>query len=121
MGQILVIEDEEHNRFLLCKILEAAGHTVIEAGDGTEALNLLKTRFDPISLIVLDIRLPKMDGFEFLARLRQEEKARLPVLVLTAHQNLCARAEEFGARGCLIKPFKRKVLLDTVDQFTAGV
>jgi len=118
MGHVLVIEDEEHNRFLICKILETAGHIVIEAGDGTEGLHILKTRYEPFALIVLDIRLPKMDGFEFLFRLRRQERSLLPVLILTAHRNLCAKAEEYGADGCLIKPFKRKSLLDKVNHLT---
>jgi two-component system OmpR family response regulator len=112
MGQILIIEDEAHIRFLLQKVFETAGHTIIEAEDGLAALNIIEKRVEPFSLIVLDIRLPKMDGFEFLYRLRRQQCSYIPVLVLTAQRNSCAKIIENGADGCLAKPFNRRRLID---------
>jgi two-component system OmpR family response regulator len=115
MGHILVVEDEPHIRFILRKMLEAEGHVVTETEDGLEGLNLINTHFTPFSLIILDVRLPKMDGFEFLYRLRRQERSHVPVLVLTAHRNLCAKAAEYGADRCMEKPFNRKQLVALVN------
>jgi DNA-binding response OmpR family regulator len=117
MGHILVIEDEPHIRFILRKIFETDGHTVTEADDGLVGLTLIEVRLQPFSLIVLDMRLPKLDGGEFLYRLRQQQRVLTPVLVLTAHRNACQKAEEYGANTCLTKPFNRKHLLDTANRF----
>jgi DNA-binding response OmpR family regulator len=105
VAHILVIEDEPHIRLILRKVLETNGHTITEADDGLEATDIIRTRFDPFSLIILDIGLPKMDGFEFLYRLRRQQRFYMPVLVITAHPRSCAKAEEYGADGCLTKPF----------------
>jgi signal transduction histidine kinase/CheY-like chemotaxis protein len=82
-ASVLVVEDDEPTRSLVSRILEENGCTAIEAGDGVEGLGLfLESGAD---LIVLDLMMPRMDGFEFLDRLRSTESGRgVPVVILTA-------------------------------------
>jgi CheY-like chemotaxis protein len=80
---ILVAEDREASRELICTVLTAAGYVVIEARDGREAIECaLETRAD---LIILDLYMPHTDGFGVLQRLRAEERyANTPIIALTA-------------------------------------
>ena len=82
-ANVLIVEDDEPTRSLVRRILEENSCTVIEAGDGVEGLGLfLESGAD---LIVLDLMMPRMDGFEFLDRLRSTEPGRdVPVVILTA-------------------------------------
>ena len=118
MAHILVIEDEPHIRFLICKILEVAGHTTDQAGDGLEGLHMLHTQSRPYSLVVADYQMPKMDGFRLLDIVKRQPFS-VPVIILTAHRNLCASAVERGASGGLSKPINRKQLVHLVNQLVA--
>ena len=117
MAHVLIVEDEPHIRFLIAKVLMDAEHHVQEAGDGLEGLHALYASPQSLDLIILDIQMPKMDGFQFLDLLRRQP-FYVPVIVLTAHRNLAARVEERGADGYLSKPFNRKQLLAMVEQLT---
>ncbi len=84
--QILVADDNVGGRDLLRAILERDGHDVVEASDGEEALAMLKAS-DPdlLDLVILDIHMPRRDGFEVLAEIREDHRFdRTPVLALTA-------------------------------------
>jgi PAS domain S-box-containing protein len=82
-GPILVAEDEPATRDMLRRVLEKGGWTVVEAGNGREALDIV-TRQRP-ALVLLDLMMPEMDGFEFLDEMRQRpELQSIPVVVLTA-------------------------------------
>jgi CheY-like chemotaxis protein len=89
-GRILVVEDEPVPRRLLVLSLERIGFEVIACEDGPSALEkALSERFDAA---VLDIRLPKMHGWDVLARLREDPRtAELPVLVVTAHEGAASQ------------------------------
>ncbi|MEO8607132.1 MAG: response regulator [Chloroflexota bacterium] len=117
MAHILVVEDEPHIRFLICKILEGAGHTTDQAGDGLEALHMLHTTPWSYSLVISDFQMPKMDGFRLLDMLKRQPVS-VPVVILTAHRNLCASAVERGASGGLAKPINRKQLVELVNRLT---
>ncbi len=82
-GAVLVVEDNADNRSLLRRRLEREGHLVFEAENGAEALRLLEQReFD---LMLLDVMMPEMDGFETLARLQRDPRRRdLPVIMISA-------------------------------------
>lgn len=83
-GTILYIEDNPENRLLVRRILEAEGYTVVEAEDAPSGLEAAQT-VSP-DLILLDINLPEMDGYEFTARLRQTSGLReIPIVALTAN------------------------------------
>lgn len=83
MFHILVVDDDKHTRMLLKAILENANYTVITANDGLEALDALEKQH--IDLVVLDIMMPNMDGYEFTKAIRQTDNA-LPILMVTAKQ-----------------------------------
>ena len=82
---ILVVDDDAGNRDMMCRTLISAGYSVVEAEDGQAALTILEQRKP--QLVILDLMMPVMDGFQFLAKLREEEKWRtLPVIVVTAKE-----------------------------------
>jgi sigma-B regulation protein RsbU (phosphoserine phosphatase) len=97
--RVLIVDDNPFNRTLLAAILEGLGVGTVEmAGDGVEGLSALeRTRFD---LVLLDVMMPNMDGFEMCRRLRERHsRAELPVLFVTAVDNPGQRAECFSAGG----------------------
>lgn len=104
-GLVLVVDDEEKNRMLLRDALEVRGYKVEEAEDGLKALQQIATR--PPDVILLDLMMPKMDGFEVCRRLRRDAKtAHLPILMITA---LSERGDrllgiQVGANDFLNKP-----------------
>ncbi len=77
---------------------------------------MLRKRLEPFDLIILDLRMPTMDSFEFLCRLRRNERSLTPVLVLTAHEVSCGKARDYGADECLLKPFDRTHLLEIANR-----
>src|SRR5580692_3461490 len=83
LGFVLVVDDEERNRTLLRDPLEALGHQVEEAENGMEALQRIAAR--PPDVILLDLMMPRMDGFEVCRRIRANIKtAHIPILIITA-------------------------------------
>ena len=105
-GTILVVDDDSTNRILLAANLEEQGYTVEQAEDGLQALERLRTRsFD---VVLLDLLMPKMDGFQVLERLKESPSHReLPVIVISSLDDLSStvRCIEMGAEGYLPKPF----------------
>jgi DNA-binding response OmpR family regulator len=102
--RILVVEDDQRMRDLLCRGLRDFGHTAMPASDGGAGLELaIVFEFD---VIVLDVGLPVFDGYEVARKLRKEGK-RVPVLMLTAHdaEDEIIRGLECGADDYLLKPF----------------
>lgn len=114
--QILVVEDNEKNMKLLRDVLRAAGYRTLEASTGGQAL-MLATEHRP-ALVLMDIRLPDMDGVEALSRLRMGERtASIPVLAVTAQamKGDSERFKEAGFDGYLSKPLDIDGLLATVE------
>jgi len=110
-GRLLVVDDTEANRDLLARRLRALGHGVETAVHGREALELLASK--PIDLVLLDIMMPEMDGFQVLERLRADPALRtIPVIMISAVDEVdaVARAIELGATDYLPKPFNPVVL-----------
>jgi DNA-binding response OmpR family regulator len=102
---VLVVDDEEHNRTLLRDQLEARGYEVDEAENGMHALQKIASR--PPDVILLDLMMPKMDGFEVCRRLRKDAKtAHLPILMITALSDRSDRllGIHAGANDFLNKP-----------------
>ena len=110
-GRVLVVDDVSANRDVLAARLERQGLSVAEAGDGREALRRLeKERFD---LVFLDVRMPELDGYEVLRRIKSDPELRdIPVLMLSAVDELdsVVRCLELGAEDYLPKPFEPMVL-----------
>ena len=118
MKKVLVVDDSETIRLELGRTLGPAAFSVIEARDGAEGLATARAHLD-LSLIVLDVNMPVMNGLDMLDRLKQDARtAPIPVLLLTteAQDALIARAKKAGARGWLIKPVKSAVLLKAANQ-----
>lgn len=112
---ILVVDDDPDILDALSEILEGEGYRVRRARNGREAFDRLGPV--PPQLILLDLMMPVMDGWEFATRLRQESQlsSDVPIIVLSADRNVGAKARELGAVGHLSKPFELGELLHLLD------
>ena len=110
MFDILVVEDDKNTRKLLTTILSNHGYNTLEAVNGEQALDVLD--HNHVDLMVLDVMMPKMDGFELTKTLR-EGGSQLPILILSAKQNVVDIKQGFlvGIDDYLTKPFDFDVLL----------
>jgi DNA-binding response OmpR family regulator len=112
---ILVADDEEDLRELVAYRLTRSGYEVVPAGDGQEALQLARERTP--DLMVLDVMMPRLDGYELTRRVRAEESLRsVPVILLTARsqESDVSRGFEVGADDYLRKPFSPDELVARV-------
>lgn len=115
--KILVIEDESDLVEGLRMRLESAGFEMIAAADGAEGLR--KARGENPDLIILDIRLPKMDGFKVCRMLKFDEKyEKIPIIMLTARvqQADIAMGKEAGANAYITKPYKSEELMAKIKE-----
>jgi DNA-binding response OmpR family regulator len=106
---IMVVDDQSSVRQLLQDYLEEQGYKVLTATDGQNALYM--ARHDPPNLILLDIMMPKMDGYQFLRQYRQERQT--PVIIITAREEEtdAVLGLDMGADDYVIKPFRMRELL----------
>ncbi len=114
---ILVVEDDHVLRETLCDILELAGRPAAAAEDGRRALELLSERAD-IGLVLSDVQMAPVDGFELLRRVRREHPG-VPVVLMTAYGTIdkAVTAMREGAADYLVKPFEADTLLEMVERF----
>jgi two-component system cell cycle response regulator DivK len=118
MSKVLYIEDDQANRTLVRRVLEAEGYDVLEAADGREGLEVA-SRKRP-DLILVDISMPDMDGYEVTARLRgMDEVGHVPIIALTANVMKGDRERALGAgcSGYIQKPIDIDVLPLQVASF----
>lgn len=116
---ILVIDDDDDLRETVCMLLKLAGYRVTAASNGREALDLLEGAEVP-NLILLDLMMPLMDGWQFRAEQKKRAKlANLPVIVLTASRNLGKLPIDVDAKDILLKPFASEDLLGAVRRHCA--
>ncbi len=115
--RILVVEDNENLRFLLDGILKGAGYDVVLANDGKGGLGAV--RANPPDLVLLDIRLPDMDGMRVLEKIKSIDR-NIIVIMLTAHGDVrvAVKAIKLGAYDYLTKPFDNDELLLTIQRAT---
>jgi len=114
VNSVLVVEDDRDIREGLCTSLGLIGVHAITAHDGSEALKILSD-IDPPCLILLDLMMPVMDGWEFRVRQQQDAKiANVPVIVITADGNASEKARRMGAFAGLKKPLELSALFDLV-------
>ncbi|HVL90138.1 MAG TPA: response regulator [Actinomycetota bacterium] len=111
--RVLIAEDESIIRMDLREMLEEEGYEVVEAGDGEAAVRL--ARETGPGLVILDIKMPVMDGLEAARAISEERIA--PCLILTAYsqRELVEQAAEAGAMGYLVKPFTKQDLLPAIE------
>ena len=118
MKRILVAEDRPSSRELICTVLDSAGYEILEAVDGEDALE--KALHNLVDLIILDLQMPKIDGFGVLGVLRKDERfAATPILALTASamQGDRERALEAGFSSYIAKPVDLKALRSEIRRF----
>lgn len=112
---VLVVDDEQRMRSLIKDFLKQKGYNILEAGDGEEALSVFEENRNKIKLILLDVMMPKLDGWSVLRQIRQTSK--VPIIMLTA------RGEEqdelfgfeLGVDEYISKPFSPKILVARVE------
>ena len=115
-SSILVVDDELRMRKLVKDFLKQKNFNIIEAEDGEQALNIFNEKKDRINLVLLDVMMPKLDGWSVLRQIRQIDK-NIPIIMLTA------RAEEqdelfgfeLGVDEYITKPFSPKILVARVE------
>jgi CheY-like chemotaxis protein len=113
---ILIVEDDKDILSTLSSILESEGYRIEGAENGKEALEVLKKDEFP-NLIMLDMKMPVMDGWHFAAEYNALYGHRAPVVVMTAAPDAKKRASEVNAEGWIGKPFKLEELLSTVEKY----
>jgi CheY-like chemotaxis protein len=111
---ILVVDDDTAIREVVAEVLEDEGYAVAMASSGEEALAVVE-RAEP-ALVVLDMRMPIMNGWEFARELSVRSAGRIPILVMTAAVDAVQRAAEIGAAGTLSKPFDLDELVAMVNE-----
>lgn len=115
---VLFVDDDEDVRYLLSRFLAQAGFVVHSASNGLEALKLLD-RINPPAVILLDYKMPIMNGAEFLAAIRNEPRHQsIPVVFLSGHIDEWS-GTALGAEIVLRKPVRPEALLATVAMFTS--
>ncbi|MFQ5855971.1 MAG: response regulator [Anaerolineae bacterium] len=115
---ILVAEDNPINQVVVVRMLEERGHTVVVVNNGQEALVALDK--EPFDLVLMDVQMPRMDGFAATAAIRGKEKmtgTHIPILAMTAHamKGDRERCLEAGMDGYLAKPIRARELLEAVE------
>ena len=115
---VLLVEDNEDNLVVYRTILEHVGYHVIEARDGEEGVS--RARSDEPDIILMDISIPKMDGWEATERLKADgDTSDIPIVALTAHalEEDRAKAMRAGCDGYLAKPVEPRRVVQEVEKF----
>jgi EAL domain-containing protein (putative c-di-GMP-specific phosphodiesterase class I)/CheY-like chemotaxis protein len=114
---ILVVEDNELNREMLCAMLEDR-YNVLQAENGKEGLEVLQENYRDISIVVLDVQMPVMNGYEFLHAVKDDDLLKeIPVVVATGSSDIEEeeRCLELGATDFVIKPYKKNIVLKRIS------
>ncbi|MGB3654796.1 MAG: response regulator [Rivularia sp. (in: cyanobacteria)] len=114
--KVLLVEDNDTNRMLLSDCLSFCGYEVKGLPDGSKFFSTIET-FQP-DLIVLDLKLPDIDGFSLLERMQQMQKNKIPVIVVSglAFKSDCDRAIGLGARRYFVKPVILSELTQAIEK-----
>jgi CheY-like chemotaxis protein len=117
---LLVVVDDEATRRTFTLLLEGKGYAVVPAENGQEALDYLRGH-PPPDLVLLTLRMPVMDGYEFRREQRNDPVlTSIPVIVLSAGGEAVAHADLLGRVGCVQQPVDTDVLLAAIQRFTAS-
>ncbi len=117
MAKILAVDDSVSMRQMVTFTLKSAGHEVVEAADGQEALD--KARGGKVDLVVTDVNMPRMDGITLVKELRKLPDYRFtPILVLTTESagDKKMAGKQAGATGWIVKPFSPEQFLNTINR-----
>lgn len=116
--RVLVVEDDQAITRFVSLALEQEGYQVQTAANGAEAIAQVEQELPDV--ILLDMLMPVMDGWEFARRFRERWNRKVPIVVMTAATNAQERAEQIQAEGFLGKPFDLDDLLAVVERRTRG-
>ncbi len=118
MARVLVVDDEEFIRFTLRQMLEKAGHEVVEAVNGQDALDSFAAA--PVDLVITDIIMPEKEGIETIVELRRQQPDLKIIAVSgggrTKTMDYLEIAERLGADSAIPKPLQRQVVMDAVNK-----
>jgi CheY-like chemotaxis protein len=120
-AKILLVEDNANNRYLETFLLESRGFTVVHAANGFEALS--QARLERPDLILMDIQMPEMDGYEAARALREtSEVAHIPIVAVTSYAMVGdrERALRLGFVAYLEKPISTDTFIDEIQRFLPG-
>ena len=115
---VLLVEDNEDNLIVYRTILDHVGYRVIEARDGEEGV--ARAKADKPDLILMDVSLPKMDGWEATRRIKADDDTRqIPIIAVTAHalDDDREKATQVGCDGYLAKPVAPRRVVEEVERF----
>ncbi len=112
---VLVVDDQEDIREFIALVLGNEGYRVSTAADGLAALE--QTALEPVDVVLLDMRMPGMDGWQFAEKYRAQPGPHAAIVVLTAAQDAAARAAQIQAADFLGKPFDLDDLLSVVARY----
>ena len=114
--QVLIVDDDTNIRKLLRQELEMCKYKVLEAKNGMEAITITKKKYDCIDLIILDIMMPVLDGYDVLGTIKTNEKfAHIPILVISAYE-VERKIHRLGAEGYISKPIDKRQFSSTVSK-----
>ena len=115
---VLVVEDDEENQVAISMALEMEGYSVITAGHGAEALQILDDIAGRCCLILVDLTMPVMSGYEFRERQQADAAlAAIPVVLLSAGEGLRGKADDMHVAGSIAKPVSLDELLSAVAMY----
>lgn len=117
MAKILAVDDSASMRQMVSFTLKGAGHDVVEASDGVEALGIAKK--GAVDLVISDVNMPNMDGISLIAELRKLAPYKfVPILMLTTESSMDKKSQgkAAGATGWIVKPFNPDQLLATIKK-----
>jgi CheY-like chemotaxis protein len=114
---VLIVEDIDSNHLLIERSLAKIGISTLWATNGADAVTLC-TEFDNINLVLMDLRLPKMDGYEATRQIRKK-KAELPIIAQTAYVMPYEKSKvlEAGCTDLITKPFRAEDIIKIVEQY----
>jgi two-component system, chemotaxis family, chemotaxis protein CheY len=115
MSQAMVVDDSRTIRRILTRTLQDLGYETVEAGNGVEAWDTLRTQSKEVNLILLDWNMPEMTGIEFLRKLRAEPRYAAIKLMMVTTETQCEQmveALEAGANEYVMKPFTKEIIED---------
>jgi two-component system chemotaxis response regulator CheY len=118
---ILTIDDSASIRQMVSMTLIAAGHKVVEAGNGAEGYDVAIAQ--PVDAVLTDLNMPVLNGIEFIRKYRQHPSSKgVPIILLTTESDeaLKAEAKAAGATGWIVKPFKQDQLVAVIKKVTGA-